>query len=191
MIPIALDPSAVSLAVAGNGGLALRRLRALRRGGASLTRLFADHPAPELAAEAGGHLIRRLPDAADLAQLGVLWIAGLDAGAAASLAASAHAQRVLVNVEDAPEHCAFHSVAELRRGALLLTVSTSGAAPGLARAIRRGLEHCFPPEWADRVAEIAGLRREWHAAGLPMAEAASRIETLVAERGWLGCRRPD
>ncbi len=185
MIPLALDPARANVAVAGNGALALRRLRALRHAGALETQLFANAPSAALAAEAAAWLRPSLPDEAALSQLHVLWIVDLPAATAAALAAAARAQRVLVNVEDQPEFCDFHSVAEIRRGDLLITVSTNGAAPGLAASIRRSLETSFGPEWGERVNEISGLRGAWRAEGIGMAEAARRIEALVAERRWL------
>jgi precorrin-2 dehydrogenase/sirohydrochlorin ferrochelatase len=187
MVPIALDPQNARLAVAGNGELAVRRLRALRAAGAAEALVFADAPEPALALAAGAFLRSRLPDEADLRQLHVLWIAGL--AQAENLAAAARANRVLVNVEDQPAHCDFHSVAAVRRKNLTLTVSTNGKAPGLAASIRRNLEQCFGPEWDERVEEVAALRAGWRAAGVPMAEAANRIEALAAERLWLPCQK--
>jgi precorrin-2 dehydrogenase/sirohydrochlorin ferrochelatase len=191
MIPIAIDPRHAQLAVAGNGALALRRLLALRAAGAAETLLFADAPAEPLAAEAGVFLRHHLPDETDLSALHVLWIVDVPEEKAASLAALARRLRVLVNVEDRPPFCDFHSVAEIRRGDLLLTVSTNGAAPGLAGAIRRNLEFCFPPEWEDRVAEIAALRAGWREQKIGMPEAARRINELVDERCWLSCPKPN
>jgi precorrin-2 dehydrogenase/sirohydrochlorin ferrochelatase len=179
MIPLALDPKFVRVAVAGNGALALRRLLALRAAGAKEAVLFADAPTPDLAAAAGA-----------LADLHVLWIVDVEPARAAELADLARSLRVLVNVEDVPAYCDFHSVAEVRRGDLLLTISTGGAAPGLAGSIRRALENCFGPEWAERVSEIAELRRGWRADGVAMPEAARRIDRLVAARCWLACARP-
>ncbi|MDE8346592.1 MAG: NAD(P)-dependent oxidoreductase [Acidocella sp.] len=190
MIPLAIDPNCVKLAVAGNGALALRRLNALRRAGADETLVFADAPIVELAAEAGVYLRRHLPEPSDLSTLYVLWVVDLPATVAATLATSARALRVLVNVEDVPEYCDFHSVAEVRRGDLLLTVSTNGAAPGLAGTIRRNLERCFSPEWETRVAEVAALRRAWRAEGVSMPEAAKRIEALAEQGCWMSCPRP-
>lgn len=187
MIPLALDPKFAKVAVAGNGALALRRWRALRRAGADTALLYADAPEAELVAEAGDDWRPALPDDAALAALHALWIADLPQETAAALAAAARRLRVLVNLEDVPACCDFHSVAEVRRGDLLLTVSTHGAAPGLAGAIRRGLERCFGPEWEERVREIAALRQDWRAEGIRMPEAAARIEALVAERCWLSC----
>lgn len=191
MVPLALDPKYVQLAVAGNGELALRRLRALRGAGAAGTLLFADSPVAALADEAGAYLRLALPDETELSGLNALWIVDLEQNVAADLAARARRLRVLVNVEDVPAYCDFHSVAEVRRGDLLLTVSTSGTAPGLSGAIRRNLETCFGPEWGERVREVASLRRDWRTEGVPMPEAARRIETLVEERCWLSCPKPN
>jgi precorrin-2 dehydrogenase/sirohydrochlorin ferrochelatase len=186
MVPIALDPQHARLAIAGNGDLAVRRLQALRAAGAEVL-VFADAAEPALLAVAGAALRARLPDDADLQALHVLWIAGLAEGE--TLAAAARRLRVLVNVEDRPEFCDFHSVAEVRRKNLTLTVSTNGKAPGLAGNIRRNLERCFGPEWDARVEEVAALRAGWRAAGVPMAEAARRIDALVAERCWFPCQK--
>jgi hypothetical protein len=41
------------------------------------------------------------------------------------------------------------------------------------------------------VAEIAALRRSWREEGVPMAEAARRIDHLVDERCWLSCPQPN
>ena len=120
-------------------------------------------------------LRRVLPSQPDMAALQVLWIAGLPVDAAAALAALARSERVLVNVEDRPQLCDFHSVAEVRRGDLLLTVSTGGASPGLSARIRARLATEFGPEWGER---LALLRRAF-------AETL-RDPTLLAEAKPLG-----
>jgi len=191
MIPLALDPKHLNLAVAGNGELALRRLCALRRAGANGVLLFADAPVAALVAEAGDFLRGRMPGADDLAALNVLWVVDVAEDVGAALAAAGRRAKVLVNFEDRPAFCDFHSVAEVRRGDLLLTVSTNGAAPGLAGSIRRNLEHCFGPEWDERVADVARLRAGWRAQGVAMPEAARRIDALVEENCWLSCPKPD
>jgi precorrin-2 dehydrogenase/sirohydrochlorin ferrochelatase len=188
MLPVALDPNHTKLGLAGNGELALNRLRALRRAGFAGLSVYGD---AKLASEAGECFRGALPDEAALGALHMLFITGLAPDAAAELAATARALRVLVNVEDVPALCDFHSVAEVRRGDLLLTISTNGAAPGLARSIRRSLEAWFPPEWEERVNEISALRQDWRAQGIPMAEAARRIDAMVDERCWLSTPQPN
>jgi len=190
MIPLALDPKFVKLAVAGNGALALRRLLALKGAGAGEVVVFADAPEAGLAAEAGAFLVRRMPGAAELAGIHVIWVVDVAEDVGAALAGLARASGVLVNFEDRPAFCDFHSVAEVRRGDFLVTVSTGGAAPGLGGSGRRRLERCFGAEWAGRVERVKALRQEWRAEGVKMPEAAGRIEALVAEGCWLNCPMP-
>ena len=182
MIPIALEAATLPLAVAGRGPAALRRLLALRAGGARDLLLFSDHPDRALDRVAGSALRRFLPGRAELAGLRALWIAGLRDDLAAELAASARAQRVLVNVEDRPPLCDFHSVAEVRRGELLLTVSTGGASPGLAARIRARLEAEYGPEWAERVALLRGRRAAWRRDG---RDVGALTDALLHANGWL------
>ncbi len=186
MIPLAVDPSRLRLGLAGTGPQALRRLRGLRAAGAgdNLQIFTTDQ---DLAHEAGPTSLPRLPEPGEISQFSLLWIVGLDETAYRPLAEAARAANVLVNVEDVPEFCDFNSVAEIRRGDLLLTISTNGQAPGLAGAIRKRLEACFPESWAARVKEIAALRQSWRAERMPMAEAAQRINAIVEEGCWLSC----
>jgi precorrin-2 dehydrogenase / sirohydrochlorin ferrochelatase len=179
MIALALDPASVSVAVAGRGPLAVRRLEALRAGGAEPC-LFSDEPAGLEAA--GDALVRHLPGTSELTELRVLWIAGLPDSAAAELAAQARANRVLVNVEDRPALCDFHSVAEVRRGDLLLTVSTNGGSPRLAARIRARLEADFPAIWSDRLATLRSSRATWRQQG---RDVSALTDALLEANGWL------
>ncbi|HVB67417.1 MAG TPA: siroheme synthase, partial [Acetobacteraceae bacterium] len=92
---------------------------------------------------------------------------------------------ILVNVEDRPELCDFRNAAELRRGDLLIAVSTGGASPGLAGAIRNRIAALFGPEWAGRVAALGARRRAWRAEGRALPELARLTAAAVAEAGWL------
>jgi precorrin-2 dehydrogenase/sirohydrochlorin ferrochelatase len=169
MIAVSLDPAALAVAVAGRGDLAVRRFEALRTAGAANAVLFVD----------------RLPTRTELAGLRLLWIAGLRDDEAAALAALARAERVLVNVEDRPLLCDFHNVAEVRRGELLLTVSTAGASPGLAARIRARLAAEFGPEWAERTVLIRRLRDAWRRDRCTPSEVAQLTDTLLRANGWL------
>ncbi|WP_297372313.1 bifunctional precorrin-2 dehydrogenase/sirohydrochlorin ferrochelatase [Acidocella sp.] len=183
MIPVVLLPARVRLGLVGAGALGLRRLAALRTGAGDTLTLFTTDPA--FADQSGLAAPTGLPSDQDLGALRLLWVAGVPEPQARILAARARALGVLVNVEDVPELCDFHAVSEIRRGDLLLTISTGGTAPGLAAALRRWLEAWFPAHWAGRVAEIAALRRLWRAEGATMPETARRIDSLLTERGWL------
>lgn len=167
MLPIVLDPVSTATGLAGVGeGLARRRA-------------FLE--------EAGVTPIPIDPDAAEtaLAALNVLFIAGLSREQSACLARLARAQGVLVNVEDIPELCDFHTPATVRRGDLLLTVSTGGRAPGLSRILREWLETRFGDEWTARIEDIASARLAWREKGLSPSQVSQNTRDLVAGKGWL------
>lgn len=78
---------------------------------------------------------------------------------------------VWVNAADDPVYCDFLLPAVVRRGRLLVAVSTSGASPALARAIREDLEGYFTEDYAPLVELVAEIRRELR--GRPGAPAAT------------------
>jgi len=65
---------------------------------------------------------------------------------------------VLLNVVDQPERCAFQVPSRVRRGDLLITVSTGGALPALSRHIRERLEQEFPAEWGPVLEMLKSAR---------------------------------
>ncbi len=73
----------------------------------------------------------------------------------------------------------------MRRGDLLLTVSTGGKSPGLAARIRRQLAQSFGPEWARRVDQLGTRRAVWRRERRPLAELAGLTDALIDRSGWL------
>jgi len=167
MLPIALLPHSLKAALIGQGDALARRQALLG---------------------AAGVEARLLPaDAADeaLRGLNLLFVAGLPEGEARALAARARALGVLVNVEDVPPLCDFHVPAIVRRGDLMLTVSTGGQVPGLSRYLRESLAAQFGPEWTGRLRDLAQARARWRAEGLSPAEVSQRVRAHVEQEGWL------
>ena len=121
----------------------------------------------------------------ELAGLRLLFVAGLPEADARPLAARARGKGVLVNVEDVPDLCDFHVPAIVRRGDLVLSVSTGGRVPGLARRLRESLERQFGPEWSGRLDELSDARESWRAEGLAPQDVSRRTRERIAERGWL------
>ena len=140
-----------------------------------------------LLVEAGVNPVLLAVDAEDdeLAGLRLLFVAGLPEADARPLAARARSKGVLVNVEDVPDLCDFHVPAIVRRGDLVLSVSTGGRVPGLARRLRESLERQFGPEWSGRLDELSDARESWRAEGLAPQDVSRRTRERIAERGWL------
>jgi precorrin-2 dehydrogenase len=185
MIAIIVDPATTPVGLVGRGEVACRRLEGLLAGGARTVAVFSDRPSAGLAGLAGERLRDRLPGADELARLRVLWIADLPLAEAGPLAALARAQGVLVNVEDVKAWCDFHNPSVVRRGDLLLTVSTGGKSPGLAARIRRQLAQSFGPEWARRVDQLGTRRVAWRRERRPLAELTRLTDVLIDRQGWL------
>jgi precorrin-2 dehydrogenase/sirohydrochlorin ferrochelatase len=185
MIPVIVDPRHVSIALVGRGNAAERRLELLLEGGAERLSVFSDRPAPGLAARAGGRLRRRLPDLADLLPGALLWVVDLPLAEATPLARTARRAGCLVNVEDVTALCDFHNPAQVRRGDLLLTVSTGGRSPGLAARLRSELACAFGPEWAGRLNAIALRRTAWRRRGRPLGELARLTDAMIDANSWL------
>ena len=139
-----------------------------------------------LLVEAGARPVLLNSDASDdeIAGLKLLFIAGLPEEVALPLAGRARALGVLVNVEDVPAYCDFHVPAVVRRGDLVLTASTGGRAPGLARHLREILERQFGPEWSGRLDDISDARAHWRADGLPPHEVSRLTRELISGKDW-------
>ncbi len=169
MFPALLDLSVRPVLVVGAGEARARRLALAREAGACDLRVYGPP---------------RLPGAREMAG-GVVLIAGLEAGQARQLAQTARQAGALVNVEDVAEQCDFHVPAIVRRGDLLLTVSTGGKAPALSRALREELEMRFGDEWAARLEALANARARWRREGAGIGDLSRRARQMIEEEGWL------
>jgi precorrin-2 dehydrogenase/sirohydrochlorin ferrochelatase len=116
---------------------------------------------------------------------GIVFVAGLERAESEKIARIVRDGGGLVNVEDVKPLCDFHVPSVVRRGDLVLTVSTGGKAPGLARRLRRYLESLFGPEWAGRLNELAEKRDDWRRQDAGAAEIGRRTNIYVEEKGWL------
>ena len=164
MLPIMLS-SEVAVGLCGRGTAGTRRAMLLRNAGITPC-MISDESKPS-----------------ELTGLQVLFIAGLSAPQ--HLAEQARALGVIVNVEDVPALCDFYVPACIRRGDLLLAVTTGGRAPGLARLIREWLEVQFPSQWSEYLEELAQRRERWRSEGSEPTAIVERLRCLLAEKGWL------
>ena len=185
MLPIALGLADWPVVLAGAGRAVAQRLSLLDDAGAADVAVFAPDPTPEFRAAAGARLRERLPDAAEIAAARLVLLAGLPQADTVRLAGIARQHRALLNAEDDPAWCDFYMPSLVRRGRLVLSVSTGGASPALAVRIRSWLSQRFGPEWAGRLEEAAALRNELRAGGAPPAQVMAEVTALAEREGWL------
>lgn len=77
----------------------------------------------------------------------------------AQIHTDAHARGILVNAVDQPELCDVIFPAIVRRGSLLVAISSSATSPVLARLVKHWIERALP--WnLERLAEFAEQRRD-------------------------------
>lgn len=158
--PITLKVVGRKCVVVGGGAVAARKVDALLAAGAEVVVV-----APELcdalaARKAAGEIEHRGKsfEPADL-QGALLAIAATDAPAVnATVSEAANARGILANVVDEPELCSFFVPAVVRRGDVMIAISTGGKSPALARRIREELQSQYGSEYGAFAHLLGELR---------------------------------
>jgi precorrin-2 dehydrogenase/sirohydrochlorin ferrochelatase len=86
---------------------------------------------------------------------------------------------LLVNVIDQPADCNFIVPSILKRGDLLVAVSTSGKSPAFAKKVREELEDQFGDEYGAFLLLMGRVREEFLAQGLSQEENKRIFEEIV------------
>lgn len=185
MLPIILDVTNLSIAIIGSGAQARRRLQMVDAAGAEFVQVYAEDATEEMRALAGDRLVESWPGEAEIARFHVIYVANVEDSLAEQFTAQGRAHKTLVNVEDVKPLCDFHVPAIVRRGDMLLTASTGGKSPGLARRLKTALEDKFPTAWEGRLDELSSLRDEWRAEGADFKQLIDRTNEVIDAKGWL------
>ena len=78
--------------------------------------------------------------------------------ATAPIYEEAQREKVLINAMDDVQHCTFVAGSVVRRGPLVISISTSGAAPALSVRLRERFEREIGPEYEEFLGLMAELR---------------------------------
>lgn len=196
--PVFVELAGRRCVVVGGGAVAEAKVQGLLAAGSRVT-VISPALTPGLAAAAATARVLHEPREYREGDLdGVaLAIAATDAPETnAAVARDGLRRGVWVNAADDPAHCHFILPAILRRGRLVVAVSTGGASPALAVAVRDELAAHVGPEYAVLVDVAGDVRRALRGEGRTVnarawREALSDVEVrrLVAEGRRAAARR--
>ena len=161
-LPINLDVRNKVVIVVGGGDVAGRKVISLIETGALVTviaPILTDILKQLLAVKRITHLARNYEDG-DLAGAFLAIAATNDNTVNLAVAKEAGMRSILADIVDTPELSSFTMPAVIRRGDLVITVSTSGKSPALAKRIREELEGYFGIEYGANLRLLGGIREK-------------------------------
>jgi len=160
--PVALELSGRRCVVVGGNAEAERKARALLEAEADVTVIAAEVTDGLRDLVRRGELahVARPYHRGDLAGAFLVIASGIDRRLRADVFAEAEEERVLCNAVDDTEHCHFAVPSIVRRGELLVAISTGGRAPALAKRLRRRLTAELGWEWEALVDVLGEVRAE-------------------------------
>lgn len=160
--PIFLNMVGRNCIVIGGGAVAERKVEALLKVGAAVT-VISPSLTGRLKSWAGdgriGYVARKYRHG-DLSSCQLVFVATEDSQVNEAVLRERRQRGVWLNAADDPDHCDFILPSVLRRGELVVAVSTGGLSPALSRAIREELEAYLPEDYALLAQIAAEVRRE-------------------------------
>lgn len=147
--------------VVGGGEVALRKVKGLLAAEARI-RLVCPRLEGELLHLAEGGQVEWLPRLyaeGDLKGAFMAFAATNDRAVQTVVQREAMCHGVLLNSADDPAGSDFHVPAHFRRGAMLITISTGGGSPALAKVVRERLEEEIGPGYGAVVDLMARIRQ--------------------------------
>ncbi|MDB4528650.1 bifunctional precorrin-2 dehydrogenase/sirohydrochlorin ferrochelatase, partial [Pseudomonadales bacterium] len=160
-LPLFFDVKGKTCLLVGGGTIAYRKAKLLVGAGARLA-VVAPAIEPdllELVQGTNGEYYEERYGAKCLTDKYFVIAATNDENLNEKVAVDCRARKVLVNVVDAPRHCDVIFPAIIDRAPIVIAVSSSGAAPVLARSVRTRIESTIPANFGV-LADFIGERRD-------------------------------
>ena len=177
LFPVNLNVDGRRVLVVGGGTVALRKVRSLKECGAKVTVVSPKFCAP-LARMRSIRRVKRRYRASDLKGM-VLVIGATDCEATNRKVHADAAAGIPVNIVDVPDLCTFTVPSVIRKGQLMVTVSTGGGSPALSRQVRRAIDSSLDPTYADQLDLLRKLRPRVQAAGLSEAKRMALLKRMA------------
>jgi len=179
--PVFLQLEGTTALVVGGGGVAQRKVETLLAFGASIS-IVSKALTPQLKKWVDEGTVRFLgEEMADAFFDGVFLVivATDDAEFNHRVSQGARTRGILVNAVDQPADCTFIVPSIVKRGDLMVAISTSGKSPAFAKEIRKGLEAQFGDEYADFLSLMGALRKTLLNLGRSQAENSRIFHAIV------------
>lgn len=179
--PIYLNLTECPVLLVGAGAVALTKVAALIECGARLT-VVSPEALPEFeqfAAQGKISLEKRGYESTDLDGVRLVIAATDDKDLQLRIAQEARARFLWVNIVDVPPLCDFIAPAIMSKGDLQIAVSTGGAAPAMAKFLRKKLERWVGDEYAEFIRLAQKVRPD--ILKLPKAERNRLWDRMVNE----------
>jgi siroheme synthase-like protein len=160
--PLFINIEALPCTVVGGGAVATRKIQTLLEFGGRLTVIDPEpsNSLENLSLEQDLILIRRpYRGSEDLQGARLVIAASDDREANRRAAGDAKALNIPVNAADDPEACTFFFPAIVRRGELVVGLSSSGLSPRFTARLREALEKQWPPDWEQALEYLGKERR--------------------------------
>ncbi len=157
--PLFMDLEGKRCLVVGGGKVAARKAEALAGFGASVT-VIAERIGGQMEAfgKQEGMLVRRRAVPRDAEGFDLVICASDDHRLHQEIFAFCRQQKIPVNTADDKALCTFYFPALVRRGDVILGISTGGRSPAAAAYLRRQAEGLIPPFFGELVSRLGRLR---------------------------------
>ena len=160
--PVHLDINNRKVLVVGGGGVGTRKVRTLLACGARVTvvSLEASRQLNDLATSGEIELAERSYQSNDLSGMFLVIGATNDEKLNRQISGDADRLNTLCNIADRPEVCNFILPSIVHRDDLVITISTSGKSPALAKKLRKALENQFGEEYGQLLRLMGAIRKK-------------------------------
>ena len=160
--PVHLDINNRNCLVVGGGSVGTRKVKTLLDCGARVTVVSPEvsQQLSELAASGDIMLAQRSYQSDDLSAVFLVIGATDDETLNQQISSDADRLNTLCNIADLPEVCNFILPSIVQRDDLVITISTSGKSPALAKKLRKTLENQFGEEYGTLLQLMGAIRQK-------------------------------
>lgn len=162
LYPVMLNLENRHAVIIGGGDVALRKARDLLEARARVT-VIAPDVHQDFKALAGSYgtsleVLQRPYQPGDLADAALVFAATSTAEVNRAVFKEAQDRSIFINAADDPTNCSFFIPSFIKKGDLILALSTSGKSPAMAARLRREIEQHIPEDIEQTLAALAEIR---------------------------------